>query len=273
MLPRFMMTLAGIFLILFSSLFLLIKYLEHNSVFFPGKVIQSTPDQMGLKYEDLYLTTSDGVKINAWLVKKSPEAATIIFAHGNAGAMGERIMKIKFFHDLGLNVLIFDYRGYARSQGRPTEKGIYLDAQAAYDYLQSRKDIDPNRIIGYGASLGGVVMIDLATKRKLAALIVESSFTSARDMAHRLYPFLPSFMMSIKFDSLSKIGQIMIPKLFLHSPDDQTVPFSMGQKLYEAAKGPKVFISIHGGHNDGGSIGDPRVYANFRKFLETYSLL
>ena len=271
--PRLMMALVGAFSILLMSVFFLVKFLENTSVFFPGKGISITPKQMGLSYEDLYLTTSDGIKINAWLVKSSNQASTIIFAHGNAGTMGERLMKIKFWHDLGLNILIFDYRGYGRSQGHPTESGIYLDAQAAYDYLQTRSDIDHNRIIAYGASLGGTVMVDLAAKRKLAALMVESSLTSAKDMAHRIYPFLPSFMMSIKFDSFSKIDKITVPKLFLHSKEDHTVPFSMGQALYEKAASPKKFLLIYGGHNDGGSIHDPRVYEGLTSFLREFSLL
>ena len=273
MLRRFMMVLILIFLILSIGFLLLVRFLEGNAVFFPGKTINATPAQIGLPYEDLYLTTSDGVKINAWLIKSSPTASSVIFAHGNAGTMGERLMKIKSWHDLGLNVLIFDYRGYGNSQGHPTEKGIYLDAQAAFDYLQKRPDVVPGRIIAHGASLGGVVMIDLAMKRKLAALIVESSFTSAADMAHRIYPMIPSFLMSIKFDSISKVGKIAVPILFLHSHEDQTVPFRMGQKLYETATGPKSFLLLHGGHNDGASINDPQVREGLKKFLETYSLL
>ncbi|MBI3602435.1 MAG: alpha/beta hydrolase [Candidatus Omnitrophica bacterium] len=268
-----MSTLAGIVFIVFVGLFVLVKYLEHTAVFFPSKSMDSTPAQAGMPYEDLYLTTSDGVKINAWLIKSSPQAATILFAHGNAGTMSDRVMKIKFFHDLGLNVLVFDYRGYGKSQGYPTEKGVYLDAVAVYDYLQSRPDIDHQRIIGYGASLGGVVAVDLATRRKLAALMIESSITSAKDMSQRLYPFLPSFLMSIKFDSMSKIKNIDVPKLFLHSPEDQIVPLSMGQKLYEAARGPKSFLFTYGGHNDGFLINDRRVRNGFKKFLQTYSLL
>ena len=268
-----MTALASSVLILCVGLFVLVKYLEHTAVFFPGRSMDSTPAQAGMPYEDLYLTTSDGVKINAWLVKSSPLASTILFAHGNAGTMSDRVMKIKFFHDFGLNVLVFDYRGYGKSQGYPTEKGIYLDAQAAYDYLQSRPDIDYQRIIGYGESLGGVVAVDLAARRKLAALIIESSITSAQDMAKRLYPFLPSFLMSLKFDSMSKIKNIDIPKLFLHSPEDQIVLLSMGQKLYEAASGPKSFLLTYGGHNDGVLINDHRVRDGFKKFLQTYSLL
>jgi fermentation-respiration switch protein FrsA (DUF1100 family) len=271
--PRLMITLACIFIVLLVGLFLLIKYLEHTSVFFPSPLIQSTPDQIGLTYEDLYITTVDGVKINAWLAKSSPEAATIMFAHGNAGTMGERVMRMKFFHDLGLNVCMFDYRGYARSQGKPSEQGIYLDAQSIYDYLKTRPDINPDKLIAYGSSLGGVVMVDLASKRKVAALVVESSFTSAKDMAHRLYPLLPAWMMSIKFDSLSKISKIDAPKLFLHSKDDHTVPYAMGQKLYAAARDPKAFIDIYGGHNDGGFLKDPRVLNDFKNFLKGQSLL
>ncbi len=258
----------------FAAIFFLVKHLEHTAVFFPGKVISTTPAHAGLSYEDLSITTSDGIKINTWLVKAPVgNASTIIFAHGNAGTMSERVMKIKFFHDLGFNVLIFDYRGYGKSQGRPTEGGVYKDAQAVYDYLQTRTDIDRSRIIAYGASLGGVVAIDLASKRKVAGLVVESSITSAYDMARRLYPSLPSWMMSVKFDSLFKVGKITVPKLFLHSRQDEVVPFSMGHKLYEAAAQPKSFIEISGGHNDGVFITDPSVREEFRKFLMNYSFL
>lgn len=266
-----MTTVLVIALCCFVAIFLLVKHLERTAVFFPGKVISTTPAHAGLSYEDLYIKTSDGIKINAWLVKAG-NAPTIIFAHGNAGTMSERVMKVKFFHDLGLNVLIFDYRGYGKSQGHPTEEGVYQDAQAVYDYLQTRTDIDRSRIIAYGASLGGVVAIDLASKRKLAGLVVESSITSAHDMARRLYPSLPSWMMSVKFDSLSKVGKITVPKLFLYSRQDEVVPFSMGHKLYEVAANPKSFIEISGGHNDGVFITDPSVREEFRKFLETYSL-
>ncbi len=268
-----MTTLIVTFFVLFIGIFSLVRYLEHTGVFFPGKYLNSTPSQAKMSYEDLYLTTADGVKINAWLIKSDPKASTIIFAHGNAGTMGDRVMRLRFLHDLGLNVLIFDYRGYGRSQGNSTEKGVYLDAQAAYDYLQNRSDIDHDRIIAYGASLGGVVMIDLATQRRVAALIVESSLTSAKDMAQRIYPFLPSFLMSIRFDSISKIYKIIIPKLFMHSPQDHIVPFGMGRKLYEMAVDPKEFLVIHGGHNDGALISDPQLKESFRNFLQKYSLL
>lgn len=275
---RFMTTVLVTVFCCVAAIFFLVKYLENTAVFFPGKIIGTTPDHISLAYEDLYLTTSDGVKINAWLVKagnrrdRSLQPSTIIFAHGNAGTMSERVMKIKFFHEVGLNVLIFDYRGYGKSQGHPSEAGVYQDAQAVYDYLQTRTDIDRNRLIAYGASLGGVVAVDLACKRKVAGLIVESSITSAHDMVRCLYPSLPSWMLTLKFDSVSKIGKITIPKLFLHSRQDEIVPFSIGERLYEAAAAPKNFIEISGGHNDCALITDPQVRQEFIKFLKTYSL-
>ena len=270
---RIMISSIGTLFLLTLGIFVLVKFLEQTSVFYPGKGIDITPSQAGMQFEDLYLTTKDHIKINAWLIKSAPESSTILFAHGNAGTMSQRVMKIKFLRDMGLNVLAFDYRGYGRSQGHPSEEGIYLDAQAAYDYLQTRKDIDHKRIIAYGVSLGGIVVIDLATKRKCAALIIDSSITSAKDMGKRLYPFLPSFMMSLKFDSLSKVSHISAPKLFMHSPQDHTVPFAMSQELFSKAMEPKKFISTYGGHNDGILLNDQKISDDFMKFLRTYSLL
>lgn len=268
--PRFMTNVLLIVFVIIAVIFLLIRLLEKTSVFFPGRTIEHTPQRFGLSYEDLYLTTADGVKINAWLVKSDDARATVIFAHGNAGTMGDRVMKLKFFHDLGLNVLIFDYRGYGNSQGVPSERGVYLDAQAVYDHIKSRGDIGKAPLIGYGASLGGAVIIDLATKRVLDMLMIESSFTSAAQMARRLYPALPTFMMSVKLDSIAKIGAIKGPKLFLHSLQDRTVPFSMGQALYEEASDPKAFIVLEGGHNDGSLMLDPQVRLNIQHFLKEH---
>ncbi len=268
-----MLTIITVLLIFFIALLILVKYLENNSVFFPGKSINETPASVGLDHEDLYLTTKDGIKINAWLIKTHAHAPIVIFAHGNAGTIGNRISKIKFFHDLGLNILAFDYRGYGLSEGVPSESGIYLDAQAVFDYVQTRSDVDFRRTIAYGASLGGVVMIDLAVSRKVACLIVESSISSAKEMAHRMYPYLPKFLMSLKFDSLSKIHQVSVPKIFLHSHQDEVVPFSMGHKLYQKALDPKEFIVTLGSHNEGALMSDPIVKEQLVRFLKAHSLI
>ncbi|MBI4309042.1 MAG: alpha/beta hydrolase [Candidatus Omnitrophica bacterium] len=264
---------AIIVLVTAVGVFFLVRYLESTAIFFPGKDVFITPSRAGLPYEDVYIQAPDGVRINAWFLKRPHAASTLIFAHGNAGTMGDRLMKIKFFHDLGLNVLAFDYRGYGKSEGVPTEKGIYLDAQAAHDYLKSRGDINMERIILYGASLGGVVAVDLAAKRPAAALIVDSSITSAREAAQVFYPHLPSFLMRVKFDSLSKIRHIPVPKLFIHSPQDQTVPYAMGRRLFEAASGPKEFITSSGGHNEVQIVSDHKTANALKLYLISKGLL
>lgn len=227
-----------------------VRYLESRSIFYPVRSIAATPAALGLAFEDVFIKTEDNVTINAWLIKSSTGRGTLIFCHGNAGNIGDRLGKILLFHQMGLNVLIIDYRGYGKSEGKPSEAGIYKDAVAAYDYLRSRKDIDRSSIIGYGDSLGGAVVIDLATKRDLAAMIIDSSFTNAADMAKTIYPFIPSFLLGTKLDSVAKVRAVTIPKLFIHSRADEIVPFRLGERLCQAAAQPKEFLEFTGGHND-----------------------
>jgi len=259
--------------LLVGGLFYLVRYLESAGVFFPSREMAVSPSAIGLLWEDVYFKTRDNVTINGWFFRNPQAPSTVIFAHGNAGNMSDRLFKIKFFHDLGLNIFIFDYRGYGKSQGKPSEAGIYLDAQAAYDYLQSRGDVNMKDIILYGASIGGVAVIDLATHRKAALLVVESSITSAQDMAQILYPFVPSFFLSLKFDSINKVRSLGVSKLFIHSPDDEVVPYWIGQKLYEAAAQPKEFLKIHGGHNDGSITVDPAAAREFIRILKNKGLI
>ena len=275
MLRKLIIAAGVLVLVVLTSQFFVVRYLEHTVIFYPGKGIDLTPESEGLAFDDLYLKTADGFLINAWFVKASDKAATILVAHGNEGNMddGDRLEQIKFFHDFGLNVLIFDYRGYGRSQGHPTEQVVYLDAQAAYDYLKTRSDFDPKRIIAYGASLGGAVAIDLATKRKIAALIVDSCFTCAKDVAVELYPLLPTWMMSFKFDNISKVRNLNIPKLFMHSSQDEIVPREVGERLFQAADNPKEFLLTSGGHDDGQFMRVLTVQAQFKKFLTKYGFI
>jgi len=268
-----MTVLLTIFIAVAAGVFFLVHYLETTAVFFPGKEVFLTPARMGLPFDDVYVRASDGVRINAWFLKNPKAHSTVIFAHGNAGNMSDRLMRIKFFYDLGLNVLAFDYRGYGKSEGHPTEAGVYRDAQAVYDYLKGRKDVDMRKVIAYGSSLGGIVSVDLATKRPVAALIVDSSITSAREAARLFYPYLPSFLMWIKFDSLGKVRNISIPKLFIHSPDDRVVPYAMGRRLFEAAAEPKEFLVSSGGHNEVQIVSDHKTGAALKQFLSSKGLL
>lgn len=259
--------------LLLVGLLVLVRYLESAGVFFPSRAMDLNPSDLVLPWGDIYFKSQDKVMLNGWFFKNPRAKSTIIFAHGNAGNMSDRLFKIKFFYDLGLSVFIFDYRGYGKSDGRPTEEGVYLDAQAAYDYLQSRGDVNMKNIILYGASLGGAVVIDLATRRSAAMLVVESSITDAKDMAKIFYPFVPTFLLSLKFNSIDKVRSLAVPKLFIHSPDDEVVPYWVGQKLFEAAAPPKEFLKVHGGHNDGSITVDPLAAGEFMRILKDKELL
>lgn len=225
--------------------------LEKKALYYPTPQMQATPQRIGLSYEDVYITTQDRVRLNGWFIKNPNAKYTLIFFHGNAGNISHRLDKIAVFYKTGLNIFIIDYRGYGKSEGNPSEQGLYSDALAAYDYLDQRTDIDTNKLIAYGESLGGAVAVDLATKRKMAGLIVDSSFTSVPEMAQAKSVWVPGFLISTKMDSLSKIKRVNVPKLFIHSPNDEIIPYSMGEKLYNAAPAPKGFLKIKGSHNEG----------------------
>ncbi|HDH04240.1 MAG TPA: alpha/beta hydrolase [Nitrospirae bacterium] len=231
-------------------LFLSIRFLEKKSLYFPLQKIESTPQDTGLDYEEVFVTTKDGVQISAWFIPSGEPRATILFSHGNGGNISHRIEKMKTLNDLDLNIFIFDYRGYGMSKGNPSEEGLYLDAEAAYDYLVNEKKIPAGKIIGYGESLGGAVIIDLAGKRELGGVIIEGSFSSIRDMAKKYFPFIPPFVFKSSFNSFEKIKSIKSPKLHFHAVSDETVPFELGKKLFDNALEPKEFVLLQGGHND-----------------------
>ena len=248
---------------------LYVRYLESHSIFFPSKSMIGTPQDVGLDFKDIFITTEDKVKIHGWFIPSSfPSDKTLIFLHGNAGNISGRLEKIKLFHEMGLNVFIIDYRGYGKSEGKPTEEGVYKDALAAYDYVAKREDMKDKAIIIYGASLGGAIAVDLASKRKAEYLIVDSSFTNAVDMAKRIFPFVPSILIKTKLDSLKKIKNIQSAKLFIHSKEDEIVPFVLGEKLYDSASEPKEFLEIRGGHNDGHIYDGDKFEAGVKHFLK-----
>lgn len=251
--------------------FIYLRYLEHKSLYFPLKEVEFTPKDAGLDYEVISLTTGEGLKLHGWFIPSEAPRFTVLFCHGNGGNIGHRIEKIKMFNELDLNVLIFDYRGYGMSEGSPSEKGLYHDAELFYDYLVKEKGISYEKIISYGESLGGAVVIELAMRREMGAIIIESSFTSVGEMAKRVVPFLPAFVYNSRFDSINKISHISCPKLFFHSADDEIVPFEQGMKLFEAATGPKEIVRIQGGHNDGFMVSKHLFISKIDSFLSSLS--
>jgi len=237
------------FILIFLVLgFLYLRYIENRTIFYPSRDIDVFPRESGLEFEDVFFKTGDNIKLNAWFVPSSGAKFTILFCHGNAGNISHRLEKISFFHSLGCNVFIFDYRGYGLSKGGPSEKGLYLDTQAAYDYLLSRP-ISREQIIGFGESIGSAAIIELARRHPLPALITEGAFSSGKDMARHAFPFLPYWIFSVRLDSEAKIRSVKASKLIIHSLNDEIVPFKLGRKLYDAAAAPKEFLEIRGGHN------------------------
>jgi len=242
-------------LIFLLSLFLvgmvvIIRQIEGHSIFFPMKGIPAVTENSAA-HEDVFFETADGKKLHGWFIPASAVndgAPVVLFLHGNAGNIGHRWEKIHILHALGVAVFIFDYRGYGRSEGKPSEAGIYKDTDAAYAYLTGR-NILPDKIIVYGESIGGAFAIDLAARKSVKALIVEDTFTSVPAMVRRTLPFIPVFVLATRLDALSKISKVRVPKLIFHSVDDEIIPFEMGKALFDAAAEPKRFVQLRGGHN------------------------
>ncbi|HAJ56551.1 MAG TPA: alpha/beta hydrolase [Candidatus Omnitrophica bacterium] len=251
-----------------AFIFFYVRYIEKRSLYIPYREIERTPDSVGLEFEDLMIKASDGVLVNSWWIPAAPEAETVFFFHGNGGNLSHRLEKILFFHKLGLNVFIIDYRGYGKSTGSPSENGLYLDATAGYDHLTRQLKIREASIILYGESLGSAVAIDLASKKNVGAIITEGAFTNVKDMARAVYPVMPSFFLGSKFDSLAKISGINVPKLMIHSRNDEIIPYALGKKLFDAAGEPKYLLLVEGGHNECFYISEDKIREKIIQFIK-----
>jgi uncharacterized protein len=196
--------------------------------------------------------TADGERLHAWWVPaRAPSLAHVLLCHGNAGNVGDRVAHLELLSAAGLDVLAFDYRGYGRSTGRPSERGLHLDARAARDALLGRDGVEPSRVIYLGESLGGAVALALALELPPSGLILQSTFTSVRDMARLHYPLIPPALVPDAYPSLRLITALPAPLLVLHGARDAIVPVMHGEALFEAAPGPKRMHVFPGaGHND-----------------------
>ena len=256
---------------LFLGLMLLLFVFQEKMVFFPGKRLGDTPEAAGLHYEDVYLVTDDDIKIHGWYVPHPDAQATLLFFHGNAGNLSHRLESISIFHDIGLAVFIIDYRGYGRSEGRPTERGTYRDAMAAWNYLVGERRLRPDEIIVFGRSLGGAVAAALAAKVTPAAVILESTFTSIKDLGKHYYPYLPvSWIARIHYPVDEYITSFKCPVLVIHSDQDEVVPARLGQRLFDSAPEPKMFLPVSGDHNNGFLLSRDVYVKGIQRFLQTY---
>lgn len=237
-------------------------------IFYPHNTLLFTPADWGLEYEEVHLTSSDGVNVYGWYLPSKAAQGTLLFLHGNGGNISHRGESLRIFHRLGLNVLIIDYRGYGKSDGEPSEAGLYRDARAGWRYLRQERGRKPEEIVIFGRSLGGTVAARLASEVQPAGVIIESSFSSARDMAQELFPWL-SYLTVIRydFDAADALGKVHVPLLMLHSPDDEIIPYHLGRKLYQAANEPKFFQPLRGDHNSGFLQSQPEYEQTLQHFL------
>jgi len=235
-----------------AALVLLLGCYEPRMIYFPARGIERTPADLGLAFEDVRLETADGEQIHGWyLPAGSSSRLTVLFLHGNAGNISHRFEKLSVFRALGADVLIIDYRGYGRSSGSPNEKGTYRDADAAYEYLVATRGLDPKRVVLYGESLGAAIAVDLASRKPVGGMVLESVFSSAVDVGQEMFPFLPArLLVRNRYESVKKIGAVQAPVLILHSRDDEFFRWHHPQRLYDAATGPKTLVELRGGHND-----------------------
>ncbi len=256
-------------------------YALQSWLIFPGHATQGTKLAIvprGADYELLELKTSDGTKIAAVfgkalssdgaILSDSATRPTMLFFYGNGMCMADFMGEFRKFRKLGANVMVADFSGYGMSGGKPSEQSFYATADACWQHLMSRDDIDKSRIVAAGWSIGAAVAIDLAARQPVAGLATFSAFTSMTDMARQVIPWLPtSLLLRHRFDNLSKIPQIQVPTLIVHGRGDQLIPFAMSQRLAKIAPGKLTTLWVPTDHNDLFDLGSEEILEVLERFL------
>ena len=265
-----LLTVIALAVLLYGGAAAALYFGQHRLVFQPMDLLVADPSLVGLSHEEVRFQAEDGTTLHGWFVPSAEATHTLLFCHGNAGNISHRLRTLELLHGLGQSVLIFDYRGYGHSEGRPSEAGVLADGSAAWRYLTETRGIAPEQIVVMGRSLGGAVAAAVAQSHPARALILESTFTSVPELAADLYPWLPARTLSrVRLDTLHRVRRLEIPVLVIHSPGDEIVPIDHGRRLYEAVPGPKAWLAIEGGHN-GGFLTSERTYVGgLQAFLET----
>lgn len=252
---------------------------QKEHVFEPEPILQTAPDRLGMKFEELRIPVGGGAdkgKLYGWWVPSENRAApTVLYLHGNYRNIGYNLEHTLRLHNLGYNVLLVDYRGYGKSSGgKPTEAKVYEDAEAVWQYLVKVRNVKPQQAFIYGHSLGGAIAIDLAVHHPEAAgLITESTFTSMQAMGELEYGYLPvGSLINQRFDSLQKIAGLKIPVLLIHGTWDKKIPVNMAQQLFDAAPQPKMLTLIEGGeHSNSGTVGLVEYRQAVSAFIKQYT--
>lgn len=248
---------SGLLLLALLALGLgVLLFFEDSFIYFPEKYPSPSglwdPKRFRLPAEDVWFRASDGTELHGWFAPAPDPAGAILYCHGNGGNLTYLSDVAAGWVERGWSVFLFDYRGYGRSSGAPSEEGLYLDAEAAWDTLARQEEVDRERIVLFGQSLGGAVATELALRRKPRALVLEATFTRVADMAYRVVP-LPGIgrLVRAKYATIEKIPRLSIPILVSHGNRDTMVPFEMGRRVYEAARDPRRFVEVEGAdHND-----------------------
>lgn len=252
---------------------------QNRLIFLPQSELKFTPKNLNLVYDDVWLPIPDaknGDRLHGWWIETAQKPiGTLLLLHGNGENISQNLNRALIFHQLGFQILLIDYRGYGRSEGKfPQEVQVYEDVEIAFQYLVTQRQIAPQDIIIYGHSLGGAIAIDLAQNHpQIAGLIIESSFTSMRAMADFLggmYNFLPiDWILHQYFDSMEKLPNLSMPILYIHGTMDETVPYEMSKTLYEATESPKKLLIVpEADHNNVAEIGGEDYVQAIAEFME-----
>src|SRR5579859_4203037 len=232
----------------------MLRWFEHNQVFHPDRILNCTGAELGRPFEDVYFRASDGVELNGWFFPAntdSPRSSLVVlYCHGNAGNISHRLELCEALLSRGVGVFVFDYRGYGRSCGRPSEAGTYRDGIAASQWLQT-KGFAATNILVYGESLGGGVGAELAARAPTAGLVLQNTFSSVPDLGAEMFPLLPvRWLARIQYDTADKLRLVKVPVMVMHSRGDRLIGFHHAEKNFASANQPKLFCELKGGHND-----------------------
>lgn len=246
-----LISLLAVIAAVWLSLCVVLYLFQDQLIFQPTRMLTASPDAIGLEYEDVTLRSTEDIRLHGWYIPANAARGVVLFLHGNAGNIAHRLATLELLHQVGLSTFIIDYRGYGDSEGKPSERGTYADAESAWNYLTMERGIKSDNIVIFGRSLGGAVAAWLATRVKPGGVILESTFTSLEQMAQEHYPYVPvSLLLRHKYPVRDYLPAINAPLLLIHSENDEIVSFSHAKTLYSAASGARELKIIHGTHND-----------------------
>lgn len=256
----------------YLGLLVLLRLSEPRLLYYPGPrgALLPPPPSLRLPVERVRFASADGTALVAWVIRADDDGPWLLICHGNGGNIADagRPFHYAGLRAAGLNLLAFDYRGYGESAGTPTEAGLYQDAEAAYRYLRDSLGVPPRRIVLFGHSLGSAVAVELARRVPAAGLVLDGALTSVPDRAQEIYPLLPvRWLAASRYASRDKIGELTLPKLFLHAEHDEVIPIGHGRRLFAAAPEPKRFVTLAGGHADAFERDSAVYFGEIRRFV------